>query len=69
MKEKNVPITIRLPESRVNLIREMAKAFGCSPARLASLMLETGFVLVDEAEKNNQIKPAKSKGKVSNGRV
>ena len=54
MKEKTLPITIRLPESRVLLIRDMAKAFGVAPSRLASVMLETGFVMVDEVEKKNK---------------
>lgn len=65
MKEKNVPLTIRLPESRVKTIQEMAIAFGCSASRLASLMLEAGFVLVDEAEKKQRMKDAKAKRKVS----
>ena len=69
MKEKNVPLTIRLPESRVNLIKDMAKAFGCSPSRLASLMLETGFVIVDEAEKQRAKPQGKKtkKGQTQNG--
>lgn len=70
MKEKNVPITIRLPESRVKVIREMALAFGISPSRLASLMLETGFVMVDEVERQNQeakSEKPKKKAKRANG--
>lgn len=54
MKEKTLPITIRLPESRVFLIRDMAKAFGVTTSKLASVMLETGFVMVDEVEKKNK---------------
>lgn len=51
MKEKTIPLTIRLPEKRVALIKEMADTFGVSTNKLASIMLEAGFVLVDELDK------------------
>lgn len=50
-KEKNIPLTIRLPERRVKLIKTMAETLGVTPSKLASIMLETGFVIVDELEK------------------
>ena len=51
MKEKKIPMTIRLTEERVEAIKAMAKGLGSSPSFLASLMLEVGFVLADEMEK------------------
>lgn len=51
MKEKKIPMTIRLTEERVESIKAMAKGLGSSPSFLASLMLEVGFVLADELEK------------------
>jgi len=54
-KEKNVPLTIRLPESRVNLIKKMAEVFHVSPAKLASIMLEAGFVLTDNLDEASEV--------------
>lgn len=48
MEEKKIPLTIRLPESKVNLIKEMASFFKVSPSKLASTMLEAGFVIMDD---------------------
>lgn len=51
MKEKKIPMTVRLTEERVEAIKAMAKGLGSSPSFLASLMLEVGFVMADELEK------------------
>ena len=54
MKEKKVPLTVRLTQERVDAIKAMAKGLGSSPSFLASLMLEVGFVMADELEKQVQ---------------
>lgn len=47
MKEKNIPLTIRIPQSRVDDIKRMATFFKVSPSKMASLMLESGFQIAD----------------------
>lgn len=49
-KEKTVPITIRISETFLEEVTEMAKFFGVTRNRLLATLLESGKVIADSLD-------------------
>lgn len=68
-KEKTVAVTVRIPESLLLEVTEMAKTFGVTRNRMLSAILESGKIVADSLDESLEefFNPSPKKEGANNG--